>query len=201
MDSYATMYNSLPTLGEADDTFVKRDVIFAALIPLLAAHQYQFGVCLIHSHCGVNPGERMIGIGKITEPIIPANDTPHYPTRWLPNGDAFEFSSEPTAVPSAELFYAFKAIVGDLGILGLYYSGGVRPSDDTLELEWTEGRKNITKTVVRADAFAGNVETAWLPGTKDPVQMACVISCDTLLTKGNAYHKQTKTHRKEPDAK
>jgi len=189
MDAYVDMYNSLPTLGEADERFVQRDVIFAKLAPLLSSYHNQFGVCLVHSHCVLEPGEKMIGTGDVSQPR--SADIPCYAERWLGNGEPIEFTTEETPSPPAELISEFQQIVGDSGVLGLYFSG---LSASTLKLEWTEGRKNITKAIPKHDP--GSIETAWLPGTKNPVQMACTIYCDSRTTRSGGYHKGTKSHIK-----
>ena len=111
------------------------------------------------------------------------NAIPHYPTRWLHTGDPFEFRTEPATPPPSELVSDFQKIVGDIGVLGLYFAG---TSAGILELEWTEGRKNITKIV--PEHVPGNLETAWLPGTKDPIQMKCQTVCDTTGQKHKPYH-------------
>lgn len=167
MDAYVDMYNNLPTLGEADDRFVQRDAIFAKLAPLLASYNHQFGVCLIHAHCSLEPGEKLIGNGNISQPGD-GNIILHYPVRWLHTGEPFEFRTETTSFLPAELISDFQKIVGEIGVLGLYFSG---TSAGTLELEWTEGRKNVTKVIT--ELVPGNIETAWLPGTNNPTQMAC----------------------------
>ena len=143
MDSYIEMYNNLPNVCEADERFVERDAIFAKLAPLLSSYNHQFGVCLVHAHCSLEPGEKLIGTGNISQPMD-GNAIPHYPTRWLHTGDPFEFRTEPATPPPSELVSDFQKIVGDIGVLGLYFAG---TSAGILELEWTEGRKNITKIV------------------------------------------------------
>jgi len=185
MDAYVDLYNSLPTLGEADDRFTDRDITFAKLAPLLASYQHRFGVCLVHSHCELGPGEKMIATGNVSQPE--AAHTPHYPTRWLHTGEPFEFRTEATPSPPAELIAEFQRIVGNIGVLGLYFAGG-----HALELEWTEGRRNITKVVPKHEP--GNVETGWLPGVENPTQMSCVINCDTRNTRGSSVHKGTRSH-------
>ncbi|KAF9474082.1 hypothetical protein BDN70DRAFT_962425 [Pholiota conissans] len=195
MDSYVEIYNQLPTLGEAEAKFVDREATFSKLVPLLEKYDYNFGVCLVHAHCTLNPGEKMIATGHVSEPVD-ANTLAHHPVRWLDDGRPFEFTVEPTVSPPDDLITAFKALVGHIGVLGLYYSAGVRPSDDHLELEWTEGRKNITKIISKDANNPANIETAWLPGTKNPVTMSCVIYCNIAKPRPNGpLHAGTKGHQ------
>ncbi|KDR85789.1 hypothetical protein GALMADRAFT_150186 [Galerina marginata CBS 339.88] len=191
MDAYVDMYNSLPTLGDADDRFFQRDVVFEKLAPLLSNYNNQFGVCLIHSHCELKEGEKMVQRGNICQPEE-SNTDPHYPIRWLDNGIPYEFTTETTPSPPAQLIADFKSIVGDIGVLGLYFAG----MSAGIELERTEGRKNITMVV--PDIAPGNVETAWLPGTKDPVQMACIIVCEATPTRRAQAHTGQKNHHDVP---
>jgi hypothetical protein len=170
MTAYMDMYNSLRTIVDANKCFVQRDIIFSQLAPLISKYDTQFGVCLIHSHCSLEPGVLMIATGNVCEPQ-PA-DTPHYPERWLASSEPFEFTTDVTSTPPAELFAEFQRIVGNIGVLGLYFVGA---SAGTLKMEWTEGRKNMTKTV--SEHGCRSVETAWLPGTKNPTQLACTVSC------------------------
>ena len=150
--------------------FVDRTQLFSKLAPLLAAYQYQFGVCLVHAHCKLEEGEKMVASGHVSEP---QKDVPCYPERWLASGEPYEFTKEPTVAPPAALFTEFKAIVGNNDVLGLYAAGD-DPHSEKLQ-EWTEGRKNITRVVTEIDPE--DIETGWLPGTADPITMACTKYC------------------------
>ncbi|GBE81645.1 hypothetical protein SCP_0400160 [Sparassis crispa] len=192
MSTLATLYNNLPTLGEADDKFVDRANIFAKVGPLLAKYDNKFGLYLVHAHCSLEDGEKMVASGNVSEPV---KDASCYPERWLATGEAYEFNTEHTEVPPAALFVEFRSLVGDMtAVLGLYYAGNVTPG--MMLLEHTEGRKNIVEAI---DVGIGNtkdaVPTAWLPDAKDPVTMACVIECDTRITRTGSAHKDTRSHR------
>jgi hypothetical protein len=172
MTDVASLYNSLPTIKEANKNFVDRTQLFSKLAPLLAAYEYKFGVCLVHAHCKLEEGEMMVASGHVSEP---QKDLQCYPERWLASGDPYEFTTESTATPPAELFAKFKAVVGSIGLLGLYAAGD-KPRSGILQ-EWTEGRKNITRVVTATEIGPGDIETGWLPGTADSTTMMCVVLC------------------------
>jgi hypothetical protein len=191
MMTHVDMYNSLLTVEEASSHFTLRDAIFAKLAPLLSNYDHKFGVCLVHAHCTLHLGEKMVATGNISQPVdVTSSAISHYPERWLANGEPYEFTKEPTASPPPELFAEFNGIVGDVKVLGLYFIGeGPRE----LNLEWTEGRKNITK-VISLDESKGCVETAWLPGTASPVQMACATWCYPEYGSHSSSHSGSSTN-------
>ncbi|TDL29941.1 hypothetical protein BD410DRAFT_780446 [Rickenella mellea] len=205
MSTYVEMYNSLPTLGEADDLFVHRDTIFAKLAPLLSKYNHQFGVCLVHAHCQLDIGEKMVATGNICEPRDSSSPIDHYPERWLKSGEPFEFTTNPTPTPPPDLFSEFQKIIGDVAVLGLYFADG--PAGGVKRIEWTEGRKNITRETTEEEVLGSaniTVETAWLPqcggGGKTVPETVCQIWCDTRTTRSGNHnkHKGTKTHGKVP---
>lgn len=77
-------------------------------------------------------------------------------------------------------------------VLGFYHIEGGK--DAPAIIEWTEGRKNVTRKLTEDDKSAEPVQTAWDFGRGDPVTMACTIVCDTRTTRsGKANtHKGTK---------
>lgn len=163
MSALTAIYNSLPSVEKANARFDDREAMLQKLAPLLAKYDNQFGVCLVHAHCAIEDGEKMIARGNVSEPL---RDTPCYPERWLATGEPYEFNSEPTKTPPPELFDAFRAAIGDLGVLGLFYIGKLA---DGILLEWTEGRKNITE-LRKPEELAGgeDIQTAWLPSQDGP---------------------------------
>jgi hypothetical protein len=173
MVDYVQMYNNLPSIEEADERFLNREETFAKLAPLLAEFNHQFGVCLLHAHCKLQEGEKMIAQDNITQPELAPHVT-HFPDRWLPNGQPFEFTTVPTASPPAKLLTEFQKITGPDGVLGLYYK-----LDEKLEIEHTEGRKNIMQEISDSDMKGiDHFETAWLPTTDGAVVLAgCSKSC------------------------
>ncbi|KAJ7828798.1 hypothetical protein B0H13DRAFT_2117257 [Mycena leptocephala] len=163
MTDVASLYNSLPTIEEADKNFVDRTQLFSKLAPLLAAYEYKFGVCLVHAHCKLEEGEMMVASGYISEP---QKDLQCYPERWLASGEPYEFTTESTATPPAELFTEFRQLS-----------------------EWTEGRKNITRVVTENEP--GDIETGWLPGTADLTTMVCVTKCKSRARGHTESHEPT----------
>jgi|ERR1700722_18211814 len=175
MVDYVQMYNNLPSIEEADERFTNREATFAKLAPILAEFNHQFGVCLVHAHCKLEQGEKMIAQGKITQPEL-NTDLVHYPDRWLPNGQPFEFTTKPTTSPPAKLVNELQKITGPDGVLGLFYK-----SDDVKELEHTEGRKNIMEEVTDLTG-TDHLETAWLPNFDGVTLLAgCTKYCQMSL--------------------
>ncbi|OCH92254.1 hypothetical protein OBBRIDRAFT_833592 [Obba rivulosa] len=175
MSTLTALYNALPPVEIADALFKDRDTMLSKLTPLLAKYDNQFGVCLVHAHCTIEDGEKMVAQGNVSEPM---RDIPCYPERWLATGEPYEFNHELTKTPPAELFDAFRALIGDITVLGLFYAGGLA---DGILLERTEGRKNITELIKSTDLGIGqDIETAWLPsqdGSGNPVKAKCMIMC------------------------
>lgn len=179
MTTYADMYNTLPTIRQADTRFVGRDTVFQKLAPLLSKFQYQFGVCLVHAHCKVEPGEKMIATGNVCQPEDAASFPPYYAERWLSNGEPYEFTTTPTSVPPTELVSQFQEIVADVGVLGLYFTGASRKGS---WLERTEGRRNILEPF-NGIRSPNNVQTAWLPEMRaDGVAPGCDLECSHQCT-------------------
>ena len=119
----------------------------------------------------------MLAEGNVSEPVMLTDTAVYYPERWLANGKAYEFTTKPTESPPAELIAKFERLVASVGVLGLYYAGD---HENTLKLEWTEGRKNITRVLADTENLVGYTETAWNPSKENPVTMAFIILCDTL---------------------
>ncbi|KAJ2936577.1 hypothetical protein H1R20_g516, partial [Candolleomyces eurysporus] len=121
-------YNDLLTIKEADDALTDREEWFKRVAPLLSREELRdkFNLCLIHKHVVLQPGERMVATGLVTQP-----ETVHYPTpsdiipsSWTATGVPFEWKrvnapEEIIPPPPAEVFREFSEIVGDGSVLGL----------------------------------------------------------------------------------
>jgi len=187
------LYNSLPSLREAREHLFSLDggpdPLLKYLGPLFKKYP-QFGICLIHAHCKLGSGERMVSTGRISEPKI-VSDESCFPERWLSSGDPFEFSSSPTvkggSVPK-ELLDGFQARLrsfspNDLsGLLGIYwihdpdsddsktgYDQSKVPNKDIIWLETTEGRTNILEPITKDKAMgmSNGVPAAWYVSCRD----------------------------------
>ncbi|KAF4943499.1 hypothetical protein FGADI_13375 [Fusarium gaditjirri] len=191
----ATIYNQLPTLGEADERFTGRDEIFAKATTLLAEYGFTFGLCLIHAHCTLADNEIMLGKGNISQPEKVTDLTEYYPERWLPSGEPYEFTTRPTTSPPAALVEKLRLLTSQIGVLGLYHIDKDESNDKMLER--TEGRRNILTPYTEEDKAheATQILTAWNLGSYDPVTMACnkVVVCDSRTTRNGAVHKGTKS--------
>ena len=187
MAAIAKMYNALPTLEDADKLFVDREGIFAAAATLLAQYGNAFGICLIHAHCTVTEDEIMLAQGNISRPKKVSSLDKFYPERWLPSGEAYEFTTRPTTSPPPALVDEFNQLTSHIGVLGLYH---VDNEGEGKMIEHTEGRTNILMPYVDTiEASSGDIiETAWNLGKGDPVTMACVIVCDARVTRNSKKH-------------
>lgn len=202
----ASSYNELLSLGDADERFTGRADVFAQLVPVLAKYDFRFGVCLVHTHCKLDKGEIMLADGNVSEPVYAApTDEGVFPDRWLASGEPYEFTKSPTPSPPASLVEDFKAAVGShADVLGLWYAGTAPPN--VYRIEYTEGRKNVTKDrgldYDLSSLKESSVETGWLPGIEggDPVMMRCWMVCDYLTTRAKPYHKGTKSHHNIPNS-
>lgn len=176
----AALYNALPSLEEADAKFVNREHIFAKLAPVLAKYDRKFGVCLIHRHCDLEEGEMMVATGNISQP---ERNVTCYPDRWLPTGEAFEFSRNQAPSPPQELFEEFRGIVQGLGVLGLFNVQDEELSGGT-GVERTEGRRNITEI----DPHGGsddNIPTGWILGLDG--NTVRIRSCSQCKVSGGSH--------------
>lgn len=197
MAEIVSLYNSLPTLGEADEQFVDREATFRALATLLGQHEYTFGLCLIHAHCELAEGEIMLASGNVSQPRLLEHTPTFHPERWLSTGKPYEFTVRSTEKPPTELVDEFQRIVKEAklqDILGLYHIDGGKEAPAIIE--WTEGRKNLTREITDDDKTGEPIQTAWDFGRGDPVTMSCTIYCDQRTTRGSSVHKNTRSHVK-----
>ncbi|KAJ7589662.1 hypothetical protein C8J56DRAFT_37887 [Mycena floridula] len=145
---YTSFYNSLPSLGEANDAFINRDQVLAELGPILAKHSDKtthgtFGLLLIHRHCQLEEGELMVETRNVTQP---ERDVDCHPTSWTAAGQVLEFSREPTESPPQSLFAELQRVTQTYGlerVLGLCYEDIGNAA--RVGVERTEGRKNIVE--------------------------------------------------------
>ena len=188
MATISALYNTLPSLEEAEKRFVEREKIFATVKSLLATYENAFGLCLVHAHCTLAEDEIMLAMDNISQPENVSSLKECYPERWLSNGVAYEFTTKPTISPPADLIKAFNDCTSHIGVLGLYY---VNDQHKGKIIEYSEGRKNILyqSTVADEARAANHTETAWNLGKDDPVTMDCVIVCDTRTTRAGGTHK------------
>ncbi|KAI1399453.1 hypothetical protein F4819DRAFT_464966 [Hypoxylon fuscum] len=197
MAAVAQLYNTLPTLGDADEKFVNREGVFKVVATLLAEYGHVFGLCLVHAHCKLAEGEIMIEKNNISQPEELENAGAYYPDRWLASGEPYEFTVCQTQAPPKTLVDQFHQLTKEAkleDVLGLYYVDG--PIEDPAIIEWTDGRKNLTRTMKEEDKAADPVQTAWNFARGDPVTMACTKWCDTRTTRSgeNNVHKGTQSH-------
>lgn len=185
------LYNTLPSLKQASQQLCS---LAGGPEPLLKSlgrlfkHFPQFGICLVHTHCKLEPGEKMVSTGRISEPKVISHEE-CYPERWLSNGYPYEFSSTPIveggSVPQ-QLLDAFHSQLSSFngkdltGLLGICYihnpdsntgPEGAKLWEDSIWMEKTEGRTNILEPVSRAkvEKMTNAIPAAWyiFPRNKD----------------------------------
>lgn len=90
----------------------------------------------------------MLTNGNISQPCdVSRHECQYFPERWLYNGMPYEFTTEATEAPPAELLSQFRLLTNANPVLGLYCTRCQRPTEDSVLLERTEGRCNITDFV------------------------------------------------------
>ena len=93
MTAVAHLYNTLPTLGDADPKFIERDSTFKQLGKLLSNYDGGFGACLVHAHYRIAEGEAMLVTGNISKPVQPEEKESCFPERWMVDGTPYEFTT------------------------------------------------------------------------------------------------------------
>jgi len=213
------LYNRLPTIHNAHEMLLSikggPDTLLNSLTPLFIQYP-QFGVCLVHAHCTLTSGEKMVSSGNISEPKIVGDDDGCYPERWLSNGDPYEFSSTPTidgGIVPKELLDGFSKVLGDFegrdlrNILGIYAydddsagssdddgsaisDAGDNVSNRMIWVERTVGRANVLELAPKkvVDQM-DNVTTACWAFRKDSEQPEKKCVCQTSKPKDqNPFH-------------
>jgi hypothetical protein len=200
------LYNSLPSLRDARERFKSIEggpgQLLKSLAPLFKNHP-GFGVCLVHTHCELTNGEKMVSTGRITEPVT-IDDGKCFPERWLSNGVPFEFNSSPTVkggLPTelVESFYTHLKSFGenDLSdLLGIYYvhdrDFDTERDEDIIWVDRTEGRTNIVEPKTREDAFniANAVPAAWLVSKHADADPEFMVSdeCEIICVEADDEH-------------
>lgn len=175
--TFAAFYNALTTLEEADKLFVDRDRIFAAVTSPLARYGNAFGICLVHARCTLTDDEIVLTQGNISKPVKTSSLTEYYPVRWLPSGEAYEFTTRRTTLPLVALVHLFNQLTSHIGVLGLYHKYGGRNSK---MIEHMDGRASILEPLRNTPRAStdGHIETAWNLDRGDPSTMTCAIAYD-----------------------
>jgi hypothetical protein len=129
-------YNRLLPIRAAAQAFTNRQELFQKIAPLLARAEFQekYCLCLVHNHFLLQPGERMVATGLVTQPERVPDPTPSdiIPSSWTATGIPFEWTrvnapEEIIAPPPDELIREFSEIVGEGSILGLCLAPGPLP--------------------------------------------------------------------------
>lgn len=116
MATPATLYNRLPTLGEAEERFTERGPVFTAIGSPLAEYGNVWGACLVHAHCKLAEGEIMLGKESISQPESALELVEYYAERWLSSGEPYEFTTRRTTAPPVALITAFNNITSNVGV-------------------------------------------------------------------------------------
>ncbi len=194
MTYVSSLYNTLPSLSEAMERFESRKEILDSISNLVSKYENLFDVCLIHTHCSLAEGEIMLEKGDVSQPVLLSEVVDWYPVSWLPSGEPYEFTTEPTITPDPSLLADFRALTQDIGVLGLRYACS---NNVETRLEWSEGRMNWSRTLTEEDRDIETVETQWSlrkEHGKMKRTMACRLVCPTTTTKSGSHHTGTSIH-------
>jgi hypothetical protein len=193
MLSHHELYNSLPSLHDARTRLEGLkdgpQHLLESLAPLFKFYPH-LGMCLVHSHCELAEGEKMVSSGRVSQP---ERGVDGYPERWLANGTPYEFSRTPTiegeGLPPALVknfegrLVEYGKSIGEKdlsGLLGIYFvhdpdalhapagESKSQARDDVIWMERTEGRVNTVEPVPREEAahVPNAVPAAWYVVTK-----------------------------------
>jgi hypothetical protein len=185
MTSIAALYNTFPSLEEADEKFSNRERIFPMLAEVLSGYEDKFAINLVHRHCKLEEREKMVTTGLITQPM---KDVECYPECWLATGQAYIFNTQPTESPPEDLLGKFKTVVdamghiGGVGILAMSYLKNLPVRPGEVYMERTEGRADILESV--PETQNGMIRTCWTSVDGD---MRYRYGCD----KDGPNHKRT----------
>ncbi len=107
MTTHEELYNGLSSVEDASYRLGNPKEILEKLTPVFEKYGDKFGVCLVHRHCTLDEGEKMVADGDISQP---ERDIECYPERWLASGEPYEFTRKPTESPPLELLEKFKEV-------------------------------------------------------------------------------------------
>jgi hypothetical protein len=68
MATISALYNTLPSLYDAEKWFIEREKAFAAVKNILAMYENVFGICLVYAHCTLAEDEIMLSRDNISQP-------------------------------------------------------------------------------------------------------------------------------------
>ncbi|PPR03253.1 hypothetical protein CVT26_008082 [Gymnopilus dilepis] len=177
-------YNSYPSIATAEALFLQQlsaaglslTKFLDQLSPLLLAeaHEGHYAACLIHRHCLLQEGERMVSHGRSTRPSRDISCR-IVPERWLGTGEEVEHrfvdAGHPIPLPPSPKFLEkFRDIVErhNIDTIGVCYAPSaaeLAPGFTFLESAGVEDRELVVDVV--QDAFIpDNAKvycSAWVP--------------------------------------
>ena len=200
-DSYKILKNSKFDISSLGALFVKSGV-----------HEY-LGICLLHKHYDILPGETVVQKGLITSPdTVDIKDL--FPIIMKVNKDSLEyleFTHDKGAnkyIP-IEFYKELNRILSDNGlddVLGITVING----KDKYYLEHTEDRNNILERISKEQAheLGSNIPTNWffnnqptdacVSSTRCETTISCSVVCRSTPNRGHSSstHAQSNTgHR------
>lgn len=179
--------------------------LLGSLVPLFKDHP-DFGVCLVHAHCELESGEKMVTCetGRVTEPIfVDDGDEDCYPERWLANGDPYEFGRNSKGEVPKELIESFYGHLKSYGgrdltdLLGFcsFRDSESESDEDIVWVERTEERRNIVEPLPRGSVnFSKYVTAAWrmIPNGDGPGEFKLCDSCPMVCVPASPHYKKHK---------
>jgi hypothetical protein len=203
-------YNNLLTISEADRKFTDRQQWFQKLGPLLGRAEFRdkYNLCLVHRHFILQPDERMVANGLITQPetISGPASSDIIPSSWTAAGIPFEWKSvkapdEIVDPPPAELIGEFLEIVGDGGVLGLCLAQDLLPEGQI----WSEhSNRNLRQHIlekksVETHSSVPASDTSWRVKTSsDGTETSFIFVCGCNCCDPNEVDHSDDGHRAPP---
>lgn len=178
---YSTQdYNSLPNIADAGSSLKPADIALLTTVvgQVFVKHKVQdiFGIILLHNHFSLDENEILVNIGPVAVPwktsslIEQQRDVRGSAWRFIEQGIApYEFTYDVSSQPDVGGFQPFlselRALLDRLGLLeklGICVLTGGH-LDSTTQVEFTQGRANITLPfdIAPEDGPNRSIEAVW----------------------------------------
>lgn len=180
LDYSAEHYNSLPSIMDAGTNLKPADIslLTTTIGQVFVKHEVQnlFGITLLHNHFSLDENEILVNIGSVAVPWKTTSlagqlrDVKGSAWRFTEQGVApYEFAYDVTVLPDVSDFQPFlselRVLLDRLGLtekLGICAFRG-QDLDSTTQVEFTQGRANITLPfdIAPEDGPNRSIEAVW----------------------------------------